>query len=893
MFGTQTGGGLFGTQGGTGTFGTGGSTGGGMFGGGGATGGGGGLFGTGGQPAMGGGGGLFGTGTTGGGQGMLGGGGGGGLFGGGSTGMASGPSGGGLFGGGMGGGIGGGTPSQGGGLFGGGSTSGGGLLGSTIGGGGGGGLFGGGNGMSSGLGGLGGTPQGGGLFGGGVSPSLTTSTMMTGIGGSGLGNFGGGSMGQTSNMSFGQMGGSAMTSAGETGTQGDQFKAKIRDGNVKVMAYNCMDKYSDVPMKYLRLKDYMNFKNGQVVEGVKQDVVNYINTCKNGPMPQIGGGFGAMGGMGNNSVIGNFNSSGNKPGGLFGGGNPTGGLGGTTGGGLFGGGSSTGMATGGLGGGLFGGGGQSQPQGGGLQLGGGGGGLFGGGGQAQPQGGGLFGGGGQPQQQGGGLFGGGGQAQPQGGGLFGGGTTQSGGGLFGGSQGGQTTGGGLFGGGGTQQGGGLFGGGGQPQQQGGGLFGGGGQSQQQGGGLFGGGGQVGVGMVQGGNQPIQYVQPMLAGYQQEVVPQGQKKIQITDAGGNCAIYYVPLGNDKPIGLPENLQRDLGIGAGSTPESGAPREEQEYLNYMKRQDIYSRNEPERRDIDYNPLASLQCINRNAQMYRFAPVIKRSMPKKEYQGQRSALGRDNKAAPQPAISVFSRNGPSTLLGSGRIVERAFKVMLDNGSYIEKSYPENTQMSIVLRNLIENELWEPKNLSKFVLLLDDAEVNLMKSLAECNINESSNLWVTSKYQKSEGTGQTQGSTKVNPPKLTRRGYFTKPDYQTICRMTAEELTRVENFTIYNEFVKVVFSGCTNVTGIDIDETIILSEKSADMYPEGTTKPARGEGLNKTATITYYRFRVPLEESKRAAFMKKIAEWNKKNNTELVGVDTKEDSVTILINP
>lgn len=220
-----------------------------------------------------------------------------------------------------------------------------------------------------------------------------------------------------------------------------------------------------------------------------------------------------------------------------------------------------------------------------------------------------------------------------------------------------------------------------------------------------------------------------------------------------------------------------------------------------------------------------------------------------------------------------------------------MLDNGSYIQKCFPENTQMSAVLRNLIENELWEPKNLSKYVLLLDDGEVNLMKSLAECNINESSNLWVTSKYQDIQG--QPIGSSKVNPPKLTRRGYFTKPDYQTICRMSAEELKRVENFTIYNEFVKVVFSGCTNVTGIDIDETIILSEKSADMYPEGTTKPPRGEGLNKTATITYFKFRVPQEESKRATFMKKIGEWNKKNNTELVGVDTKEDSVTILINP
>ena len=69
----------------------------------------------------------------------------------------------------------------------------------------------------------------------------------------------------------------------------------------------------------------------------------------------------------------------------------------------------------------------------------------------------------------------------------------------------------------------------------------------------------------------------------------------------------------------------------------------------------------------------------------------------------------------------------------------------------------------------------------------------------------------------------------------------------MTNLELENVKNFTIFNEYGKIVFPGYTNLKGLNIDEIVDISDRTISVYK---TDPNifhdRGEGLNKKAFIT-----------------------------------------------
>ena len=76
---------------------------------------------------------------------------------------------------------------------------------------------------------------------------------------------------------------------------------------------------------------------------------------------------------------------------------------------------------------------------------------------------------------------------------------------------------------------------------------------------------------------------------------------------------------------------------------------------------------------------------------------------------------------------------------------------------------------------------------------------------------------------------------PKLTKEGYKTSPDYVLLCRMSSDELRKVENFKIYNKYGEVRFLEKVNLLGMNIDEEISIEEKCIEI--KETTK---GKGLN-----------------------------------------------------
>lgn len=94
---------------------------------------------------------------------------------------------------------------------------------------------------------------------------------------------------------------------------------------------------------------------------------------------------------------------------------------------------------------------------------------------------------------------------------------------------------------------------------------------------------------------------------------------------------------------------------------------------------------------------------------------------------------------------------------------------------------------------------------------------------------------------------------PKPPKAGYKISPDIITLSRMTLEEIQNVENFTIENQFGKIVFLGKTDLTGVDLEKLVTIVHRNAEVYDDNDPeikkiKPKVGEKLNKPAKIILY---------------------------------------------
>lgn len=88
--------------------------------------------------------------------------------------------------------------------------------------------------------------------------------------------------------------------------------------------------------------------------------------------------------------------------------------------------------------------------------------------------------------------------------------------------------------------------------------------------------------------------------------------------------------------------------------------------------------------------------------------------------------------------------------------------------------------------------------------------------------------------------------PPKL---GYWTTPDFSEIAKLSPEEVRRVEDFTIENQFGRIVFQGETDLSGVDLAEVVTIKKGEAEVYEDNyPNKPKLGMKLNKAAIITLY---------------------------------------------
>ena len=88
---------------------------------------------------------------------------------------------------------------------------------------------------------------------------------------------------------------------------------------------------------------------------------------------------------------------------------------------------------------------------------------------------------------------------------------------------------------------------------------------------------------------------------------------------------------------------------------------------------------------------------------------------------------------------------------------------------------------------------------------------------------------------------------------GYRTSPTYIEMARMGVEDLKKVENFTVLNEFGKVMFYGQTNVLGLNVAAALRIVENEIVGYPDDSfEKPSVGKGLNKLCEFTIFNMKI-----------------------------------------
>ena len=126
----------------------------------------------------------------------------------------------------------------------------------------------------------------------------------------------------------------------------------------------------------------------------------------------------------------------------------------------------------------------------------------------------------------------------------------------------------------------------------------------------------------------------------------------------------------------------------------------------------------------------------------------------------------------------------------------------------------------------------------------------------------------------------------------FFTKPDKLELARMKYNELENTKDFTIYNEYAKIVFPGKTNLTRLNIDEIIDIKSKFVSIYKKNPSyRHEEGFGLNKSCIIEVYDI-FPEKDLKPAAFKYFLNEQVKLIGGLLISYDFENGVLTYKMN-
>nr|VZI43401.1 unnamed protein product [Spirometra erinaceieuropaei] len=88
----------------------------------------------------------------------------------------------------------------------------------------------------------------------------------------------------------------------------------------------------------------------------------------------------------------------------------------------------------------------------------------------------------------------------------------------------------------------------------------------------------------------------------------------------------------------------------------------------------------------------------------------------------------------------------------------------------------------------------------------------------------------------------------KLTKPGYYIFPTIEELSELVDEDgRCVVQNFIIGRQsYGHILFPGLTDITGIDFDDVVHIRRREVVVYPDDSTKPPVGYGLNRKAEVT-----------------------------------------------
>ena len=125
---------------------------------------------------------------------------------------------------------------------------------------------------------------------------------------------------------------------------------------------------------------------------------------------------------------------------------------------------------------------------------------------------------------------------------------------------------------------------------------------------------------------------------------------------------------------------------------------------------------------------------------------------------------------------------------------------------------------------------------------------------------------------------------PKLENPGMFMRPSADALSLLTESELARVDHFQV-GCFGKgcVTWPGLSDLRFLDIDAIVRFEDRAVIVYPDESSKPPEGEGLNKPAVV---ELRLEPKNAAKArtneaAYIEKIRETTESMGAEFLSYD------------
>ena len=214
--------------------------------------------------------------------------------------------------------------------------------------------------------------------------------------------------------------------------------------------------------------------------------------------------------------------------------------------------------------------------------------------------------------------------------------------------------------------------------------------------------------------------------------------------------------------------------------------------------------------------------------------------------------------------------------------------NHQIVKEYFKRDDLVANLLRVLMKGKYIRQDEIDNFRLLKGRTELNKINGLDDYNIGHGDTITVELQQTVQE-VKREEPSPTINYPKKSRK-FKTSPRFEDLLKMKEDELRRVESFRIFNEEGEIEFSEPVDLTGVDIDKSVVIQNRMVEVYPFdlfGDNKPKLGEKLNSPAFITFYNF--DLKKVKSSRFMNKLKQLAEMMNASIVEINKEESKLKI----